>query len=108
MGLLWLLTEVAGLQYLLSAAIGIETSIITNFLLNDFFTFPDRRSLTVKSTLSRLFKFNLVSIAGLAINLGVLWLLTEVFGVYYLVSNIFGIALATLWNYGVNTYWTWR
>jgi dolichol-phosphate mannosyltransferase len=108
MGLLWILTEIAGLQYLLSAAIGIETSIITNFLLNDFFTFPDRRYLTVKSTLNRLLKFNLVSIAGLAINLGALWLFTEVFGVYYLVSNIFGIALATLWNYGVNTYWTWR
>ena len=108
MGLLWLLTERAGLPYLLSAAIGIETSIISNFVLNDFFTFSDRRSPTIKSTMKRLLKFNLVSIAGLAINLGTLWLLTEVFRMYYLVSNLFGIALATLWNYGVNTYWTWK
>jgi len=108
MGLLWLLTEIVGLQYLLSAAVGIETSIVTNFLLNDYFTFHDRRSLTAKSTLNRLLKFNLVSIAGLAINLGTLWLFTDVFGVYYLISNIFGITMVTLWNYGVNTYWTWR
>ena len=107
MGLLWLLTEIAGFPYLLSAAIGIETSIVSNFILNDFFTFPDRRSPTVRSTLNRLSKFNLVSVTALAINMGILWLLTEVFGVYYLISNLFGIALAALWNYGVNSYWTW-
>ena len=108
MGLLWLLTEVAGLFYLLSAAISIETSIISNFLLNDYFTFPDRRSPRAKSFLNRLLKFNLVSLAGLGLNMGVLWLLTEVFGLYYLLSNLCGIAVATLWNYLVNTWWTWK
>jgi len=108
MGLLWLLTEIAGLFYLLSAAISIETSIISNFVLNDYFTFRDRRSPQVKSFLSRLLKFNLVSLAGLGLNMGVLWLLTEVFGIYYLLSNLCGIAVATLWNYLVNTWWTWK
>jgi len=108
MGLLWLLTEFAGLFYLLSAAISIETSILSNFTLNDYFTFRDRRSPTLKSFLSRLVRFNLVSLAGLALNMGVLWLLTEVFGVYYLLSNLCGIVVATLWNYLVNTWWTWR
>jgi len=108
MGLLWLLTEVAGLFYLVSAAISIETSIISNFVLNDYFTFRDRRSPQVKSFLSRLLKFNLVSLAGLGFNMGVLWLLTEVFGIYYLLSNLCGIAVATLWNYLVNTWWTWK
>ena len=108
MGLLWLLTEVAGLFYLLSAAISIETSIISNFILNDCFTFRDRRSPQVKSFLSRLLKFNLVSLAGLGLNMGMLCLLTEVFGIYYLLSNLCGIAVATLWNYLVNTWWTWK
>jgi len=108
MGLLWLLTEFAGLFYLLSAAISIESSILSNFTLNDFFTFPDRRLPGAKSFASRLLKFNLVSLAGLALNMGVLGLLTEVFGVYYLLSNLCGIAVATLWNYLVNTWWTWR
>jgi dolichol-phosphate mannosyltransferase len=108
MGLLWLLTEFAGLFYILSAAISIETSILTNFALNDYFTFRDRRSPTLKSFLSRLGKFNLVSLAGLALNMGVLWLFTEVFGIYYLMSNLCGIVVATLWNYLVNTWWTWR
>ena len=108
MGLLWLLTEFAGLFYLLSAAVSIETSIISNFILNDYFTFRDRRLPTAKSFLNRLLKFNLVSLAGLGVNMGVLWLLTEVFGIYYLLSNLCGIAVATLWNYLVNTWWTWK
>jgi len=108
MGLLWLLTEFAGLFYLISAAISIETSIISNFVLNNYFTFADRGSPGIKSFLARMLKFNLVSLAGLVVNMGVLWLLTEGFGVYYLLSNLFGIAGATLWNYLVNTWWTWR
>lgn len=108
MGLLWLLTEFAGFPYLISAGFSIESSIISNFVLNDYFTFADRRSPKAKSFLNRLLKFNLVSLAGLAINIGVLWLLTEVFGVYYLLSNLCGIAVATLWNYLINTWWTWR
>ena len=108
MGLLWLLTELAGLFYLLSAAISIETSIISNFIFNNYFTFRDRRSSGVKSFFNRLVKFNLVSLAGLGINMGVLWLLTEVFGLYYLLSNLCGIVVATLWNYLVNIWWTWK
>jgi dolichol-phosphate mannosyltransferase len=108
MGLLWLLTEVGGLFYLLSAAISIETSIITNFLLNNYFTFADRRQPGIKSLLNLLLKFNLVSLAGLGINLGILWLLTEALGIFYLLSNLVGIAAATLWNYLVNNWWTWR
>ncbi|MDP2932286.1 MAG: glycosyltransferase family 2 protein [Chloroflexota bacterium] len=106
MGLLWLLTEFAGLFYLASAAISIETSIITNFTLDDYFTFPDRRRAGHFRT--RILKFNAVSLAGLTINLGILWLLTSVFGIYYLLSNIVGIAVVTLWNYLLNSWWTWK
>ena len=108
MGLLWLLTEKAGLPYLGSAAVAIETSIITNFILNNFFTFRARNAPGKKAFFKRLFKFNVVSLAGLTLNLGVLWLFTDVFDIYYLVSNLFGIAVTILWNYLVNTWWTWK
>ncbi len=108
MVLLWLLTEFAGLFYLVSSAIAVEISIITNFTLNDLFTFRDRRAGGRARLLTRLAKFNAVSLAGLAVNVAILWLLTSIFGVYYLISNLFGIAAATLWNYLVNFWWTWK
>lgn len=108
MGLLWLLTEYAGLKYIYSAIIAIETSIITNFLLNNFFTFRGRSVPGTKPFFQRLVKFNLISLIGLGINLGLLSLFTEVFGIYYLVSNIIAIIIVTMWNYLMNTWWTWR
>jgi dolichol-phosphate mannosyltransferase len=107
-GLLWLLKEKAGLPYLGSAAVAIETSIITNFILNNYFTFLERNQPGARAFFSRLLKFNLISLAGLGINLGILALFTEVFGIYYLLANLIGIAVAFIWNYLVNTWWTWR
>ncbi|MDD5127810.1 MAG: glycosyltransferase [Dehalococcoidales bacterium] len=107
-GLLWLLTEHGGLFYLVSSAISIETSIVTNYTLNDFFTFSDRRTRGFKSFLKRLGKFNLVSLVGLALNWGILALLSSVLGLHYLLANLFGIAAAIIWNYLANLWWTWK
>jgi len=106
--LLWLLTDIAGLYYLLSAAIATEAAIISNFIWNDIYTFADRRSKGTASFIGRLLRFNLVSLGGLAINLAVLWFFTSIVGVYYLMANLIGIAVAMLWNFLVNLRWTWR
>ena len=107
-GILWLLTHFAGLPYQISAIFGIEASIVSNFVLNDYFTFADRRTGQGQSFIRRLLKFNLTCLAGAAIQYGLLLLFTEVFGLYYLVSNLIGIIVATIWNYFINLLWTWR
>ncbi|MCX8126332.1 MAG: glycosyltransferase family 2 protein, partial [Dehalococcoidia bacterium] len=107
-GLLWLLREFVGLPLPLASAISIESSIISNFTLNDYFTFRDLRVRGLRSFLSRLGKFNLVSLVGLGINMGTLLALTYLLGVHYLVANLAGIALAVMWNYLVNLRWTWK
>ncbi len=107
-GLLWILKQFAGLPLALSSGISIETSIISNFMLNDFFTFPDRRAPGTWLILRRLGKFNVVSLAGLGINIGILLLLTNIFNLHYLLSNLAGIVIAMLWNYLVNLRWTWK
>lgn len=108
MGVLYFLTEHLGIYYLLSAVIAVETSILSNFGLNEVWTFVERGKKGVRNILKRLLKFNTVSIGGLALNLAVLWLLTEFAGLYYLVSNLFAIAVVFLWNYTGNVKWTWR
>jgi putative flippase GtrA len=106
-GLLWFFTEIVGLYYLFSAAIGIEISIITNFILNEKWTFRDR-SKGKKGILRRGVKFNAVSVAGLVINISVLFAFTEYLGIHYLTSNLIGICATFLWNYFVNLGWTWK
>jgi len=107
-GVYWLLTRFGGLAAYdyLAVIIGIEVSIITNFVLNDTFTFAKRRA--GKSFIGRLLKFNLICLAGAAIQWGLFMLFTRVFGVYDLLSNFIGIVVAFLWNYSVNRNWTWK
>ncbi len=106
-GVLWLLTEKAGLFYVISAVIATETAIISNFILNDNWTFRDRKH-KGSNVLARLIKYNITCAIGVGIKLGVLTLLTEVFGFYYLISNAIGIMAGFVWNYGGSTKWAWR
>ena len=75
---------------------------------NNFFTFADRSSPGVRSFFYRLLKFNMVSLSGIGIKLAVFWILTLIFGNCDLGFNLCGIAVATIWNYTVNTWWTWK
>jgi dolichol-phosphate mannosyltransferase len=107
-GVYWLLTRFGGLAAYdyWAVIIGIEVSIITNFILNDSFTFARRR--TGKSFPGRLLKFNLICVVGAGVQWGLFMLFTRVFGVYDLLSNFIGIVIAFLWNYYVNRNWTWK
>ena len=103
----WFFNEIVLSYYLFSAIISIEVSIITNFILNDIWTFKDRSG-GRHGLPSRLAKFNTVSIGGIIINLTVLYFFTDTVGIDKYISLLFGIAAATLWNYFVNLKWTWR
>jgi dolichol-phosphate mannosyltransferase len=107
-GVYWLLTRFGGLAAYdyLAVIIGIEVSIITNFILNDYFTFAKRRA--GKSFLGRLLKFNLICLAGAGIQWGLFMFFTRLFGVYDLLSNFIGIVVAFLWNYFFSRNWTWK
>jgi len=109
MSVLTLLTS-GGLGYLQSGVFAVETAVVTNFLLNELWTFSDfsRRRPGWASRMGRFLKFNLFCAGGALINLAVLWTLTEFAGIHYLLSNLVGIAAATLWNYGMNANVTWE
>lgn len=106
MGLLYLLTEKALLDYRLAGILAIETSILTNFLFNDVWTWRDRQ----KSPFPvRMLKYHLsAGITALLFNWGLLLLLTGVFGLYYMLSHLAGIACGMLSNYILNNFWTFR
>jgi dolichol-phosphate mannosyltransferase len=103
--ILWSLTEVAGWHYLISAAVATEVSILTNFALNDRWTF--RASWTATPWLRRAARYNGVALAGLGISIVVLAFLTTALRVHYMAANVAAIGAATLWNFPVNSRFTW-
>jgi len=108
MSVLWYLTEFVGLYYLVSSLFAIELSIINNFIWNDLWTFKSGVLHKRSSRLQRLITFHVISVGGLVINWGVLYLLTSVVGVYYLIANLIGILLAFGWNFMMNRRVTWQ
>ena len=106
LGSLFILAEKIGVIKEVASPIAIEFSIISNFLFNNFWTFSERK---VKSLfLIKLIKFNIVSLLSLIVTYSTFLILTRVFGVYYLLAQSVGIVLAMLWNYFINSIWTWK
>ncbi len=56
----------------------------------------------------RWLKFNAVGGVGLAVQLGVLWLLERVAGVQYLLATVIAVEAAVLHNFVWHQLWTWR
>lgn len=93
-----------------SKIVAAEVAILNNFLWNDRWTFRDlaRDDTGRGAWLRRLLKFNLICLAGLAINVVVLNLLFNVVGMNRYVANLLAIATVTTWNFGMNLGLNWR
>jgi len=61
-----------------------------------------------KNVVREFFKFALVGLLGTLINIGVLYLFTEFFGVYYVISAIFAFIIAATSNFFFNKVWTFK
>jgi len=118
-GLYWLLTRFAGFAPIsdtssgilsgnIALIISIETSIISNFVLNNFFTFSDRNTGGAGGFLKRLLRFNLICVIGGLIQIAVANLLAVLLGVGDLISVLIGIVAAFFWNYLLNNSLTWK
>ncbi|MEB3123688.1 MAG: glycosyltransferase [Snowella sp.] len=112
MGLLFLLSDPTMLAWPLtrSKIIASELAIINNFLWNDLWTFGDitRRQPSKRQQLKRFIKFNLICLAGLVLNVILLNLFFNVFGLNRYLANFCAIAIVTFWNFWVNLKLSWR
>jgi dolichol-phosphate mannosyltransferase len=96
-----------GVNKFVASPLAIETSIVTNFILNNYWTFSHRK--TRDRTHIKGLKFNIVSLLSLVVSYGTFiamgLLLPRVSPQW---DQLIGIAPAMLVNYFFNTYWTFR
>lgn len=103
-GILWLLVSSANMLPLLAAIFSIEASIIGNFLLNNFWTFKERRG---EKFLYKLVKYNGSVVLGSIANYVTLALLLAV-GFNLIVANTIGILLGFILNYFLSEIFVWK
>ncbi len=108
-GVLYLFKEVVGLNPFLANTIGFVTAATTNYILNRIWTFRSQE----KQVAVEYLKFILVSVIGLGVNNGTMWitgkLLPDWFNDwrFYLIW-VFAVGITTLWNFFGNMLFTFR
>jgi dolichol-phosphate mannosyltransferase len=112
MTILYLLSDpdTLGLGLTRSKIVAAEVAILNNFFWNDRWTFRDlaQGDRARGAWLRRLAKFNLICLAGLALNVVILNVLFNVLGMNRYVANLIAIATVTAWNFGMNLALNWR
>ena len=106
LGSLYVLHEVIGAPGPLASPISIELSIISNFVWHDLWTFSGRP--VASSEIGRFLRFNMVSGSSLVAQFSVFLILTEALNIHFLLAQLTGIGVGGVWNYLINTSWTWR
>ena len=103
--ILWLLVRELHLAVALGSVLATEAAILSNFLLNDRWTFRGAREHSFRQ---RLVRFYGVALGGMAITAGILTALATYTHLHLLFANLLAVGAATGWNYVVNSRWTWR
>ena len=95
-GLLALLTEAFGVNYLISATISFTVSVVFNYLASMRYVFAHKEGLSRQREFAI---FVVLSVIGLLINNLCMWAGVEIFGVHYLIVKIVATAIVMVWNF---------
>ncbi|MDA3939481.1 MAG: GtrA family protein [Spirochaetia bacterium] len=103
--LLYLLTSLAGLHYLVSAVVSYFAGMFVNYFLSTYWVFTKRK---ISNRAAEFTVFAIIGIVGLGVNELLMWLLTEVVLLHYLISRIFSAGIGYVWKYIVRKYFLFR
>ena len=93
---LLLLTEVAGIHYLISSAVAFLVSVVCNYILSIVFVFETDKS---RSKTAQFAVFTLMSAGGLGINQLMMWALSDLLPVPYQLSKLVATAVVMVYNF---------
>lgn len=91
-GIMILLTELFGVNYLLSCGISFSVSVIYNYVMSILWVFEVDKE---KSGVLNFMIFLVLSLGGLGINQLIMWGLVDKAGIFYMFSKI--LATAVVW-----------
>lgn len=104
-GLLYILTEYAGLHYLLSATLSFISGLLLNYIISCIWVFSNSK---FKNRLVEFLFFAAIGVVGLLLNDVLIWLFTDCIGTHYMFSKIVAAAIVYLWNFFARKYLVFR
>lgn len=95
-GVMVFLTELIGINYLMSSGISFVVSVTVNYILSIKFVFETDKD---KNKFKEFVIFILLSIVGLGINQLCMWFAGEILGIFYMISKIGATAIVMVYNF---------
>ena len=95
-GLLIFLTEVFHINYLISATVAFTAAVIFNYLASMRYVFTHKEELSRRK---EFIIFVVLSVIGLLINNGCMWLGVELFAIDYRITKVVATAIVVMWNF---------
>lgn len=102
--LLFVFTDVFGIEAVLSAGIAFMLAISLNYLLSRYYVFRG----TTRGFIAGFFGFVGIALGGLCIVSGLMFLFVNILSWNYLVSRVCVAAFTGIWNYLLNLYVNFR
>ena len=109
-GVLNLGIQVFGLEKWLANTFSFSTAVVSNFVWNRLWTYPESRAEPLLGQLGQFFAVNLV---GLGINQAIFlsldrWVFAGWGAWGYNLAKAIAIGVVLFWNFGINRVWTYR
>ena len=95
-GIMLLLTELAGVNYLISCCISFSVSVIVNYLLSMHFVFVAKANMKKRT---QFVIFVILSVIGLGLNQLFMWLFVDLVHIPYQIAKLAVTAIVMLFNF---------
>ena len=93
---LYFFCDICGIYYLISGVLSFIISVLVNYIMSTKWVFNQDN---IDNKILEFNLFLLISAIGLVFTEILLWLFTDVFGLYYLISKIIAAIIVMFWNF---------
>ncbi|MEY3243498.1 MAG: hypothetical protein RIR11_4937 [Bacteroidota bacterium] len=103
-GITWLLKEKLRINPYAANSTGFIAAVFSNFILNRIWTFQNHDP----HVALQFGKFAVIATVGLAMNNGIIYLLTERFKTNFYVAKLIATGVVMIWNFWANITFTFK
>lgn len=93
---LYFFCDICGIYYLISAVLSFIISVLVNYIMSTKWVFNQDN---IENKVLEFNLFLLISTIGLVFTEILLYLFTDIFGMYYLISKIISAIIVLFWNF---------
>jgi len=103
-GLLYVFTDFLHIHYLISATLSFIIAASYNYTFQKVLTFKNKDQNCLKQFMS----FVAIALIGLGLNIILLKIQVEWFGIWYILAKIIAAAIVLIWNFLANKFFTFK